>query len=121
MTAYEKDRRHAVELLAGVEPVLRAALEQSPELLPARALLGRTLAATGQHQAAVAALAPVAAAGRTLAVDELALAGALLAGGERDGAREAIRRAAAKGADPHELRALAVKIDRALVAELGLK
>ncbi len=126
LTRFQRDRkvrgdaRHAARALGGVEATLRAALAQSPELSPARALLGRYLVATGSTDAAVAALAPVSAAGRTSAADELALAEALLHGGDRERAREAVRRAAARGATPEELRPLALRVDRRLVDELGL-
>jgi hypothetical protein len=113
------DPRRAARSLAGVEQALRQALEQAPESLPARALLGRYFAAVGDPAAAVAALTPVAAADRTSAADDLALAASLIPGGDRARARELVRRAAAKGAHRDDLLSVARDVDPALAAELG--
>jgi Flp pilus assembly protein TadD len=126
LAAYDEERRkhgadpkRAARSLAGVEEQLRQALEQAPENLPARALLGRYFAAVGDPVAAVAALTPVAAADRSSAADDLALAQSLAAGGDRERARELVRRAAAKGAPKEDLLPVARDVDQALAEELS--
>jgi hypothetical protein len=127
MAAYDPvrdgtDPRKVAGILQGVEAELRAALGQSPEHLGARALLGRYLAATAQTASAIDLLAPLATAGQTLAADDLALASAYLAGNDREKARAALRLAAGKdGVDRVQLKALAERVDAALVVELGLR
>ena len=67
----------------------------------------------------MAALTPVAAADRSSAADDLALAQSLAAGGDRERARELVRRAAAKGAPKEDLLPVARDVDQALAEELS--
>jgi len=89
-----------------------------PDYLPARALLGRLLVAKDEPAAALAALNPVVAAGLTSAADDLALATALLATGDRERAKDAVRHALQKGALPADVKALATRIDKKFADEL---
>lgn len=117
--ALESKDAHRLE---GVDADLRAALEQAPDHLPARALLGRYLVAAGQPQAALTALNPLASAGRTQAADDIAMAQAYTDLGERARAKDLVRLAAHKGATPEMLRDVVKAIgDAALAAELNVR
>jgi tetratricopeptide (TPR) repeat protein len=81
----------------------RTALDAAPEFMPAHALVGRALVRLGKPKDALASLEPVLALPRTTAVDELALAEALMLTGKKDRARELLDRAAKHGASAEEL------------------
>jgi tetratricopeptide (TPR) repeat protein len=113
------DRSRDAHRLADADAEVHRALEQAPEYLPARAVIGRLLVLTGQPEGALAAFGPVVAANRDTAADDLALADAYITGGDRDRAKDALRRAVKKGAALATARALAAKIDRRFADELG--
>jgi tetratricopeptide (TPR) repeat protein len=113
------DRTRDPRRLVEADAAARAAQEHAPDYLPARAVVGRLLVHSGQPEGGLAAFAPVVAAGRDGPLDDLALAEAYLAVGDREHAREAVRKAAHKGAPARPLRATAERVDRSLLGELG--
>ncbi|RMH40043.1 MAG: hypothetical protein D6689_14955 [Deltaproteobacteria bacterium] len=101
--------------LEAAEKHLKAALDQNPTYLPARALMGRTLLALGDPNAALEQLVDVIGANVATAADELAFAEALVAGSpsdeDRGQARQALERAAKKGASAEEIARVAALVD----------
>jgi tetratricopeptide (TPR) repeat protein len=85
------------------ETEARAALALAPAYLPARSVLGRALVRGGKQSEAAGELEAVVEAGRAGADDELAYAESLQARGDGDGAKEALRRAAQRGATAEAL------------------
>jgi predicted Zn-dependent protease len=104
-------RTHDPHRLSDADAAVREALEQAPDYLPARAVVGRILMAKGQPEGALAAFGPVIAADRDGPLDDLALAQAYAAGGDLGRARDAVRSAVRKGASPKAVRAAAELVD----------
>ncbi len=107
--------------VGAAESEARAALALAPAYIPARSVLGRSLVRGGKQSEAAPELEAVAEAGRAGADDELAYAEALQARGDGDGAKEALRRAAQKGASAEALsRVAGVLGDPSLAAKVAV-
>ncbi len=94
----------------------KAAVEQNPSYLPARAVMGRVLLAQGDPSGALEQLVDVVTADVASAADELAFAESLLsvpnvADEDRQTARDALARAAKKGASSEEVERVEALVD----------
>lgn len=111
--------------LDAAQKQLHASLEQNGGYIPAHGLLGRVQLATGQPDAAVAALQRVVDERMADASLELAYAQALVSrpnasDSDRERARQAVQRAVEKGASGDELARVAWAVDSAMAEEMGI-